>query len=49
MNDHFSPFVAAYRKNCSTHWTFGGMEVTILDKNCFVRAVMTELPKTFIA
>ena len=50
MNDHFSPFVAAYRENYNTHhvrirlleeWRL------YLDNNYFVGAVMTGLSKAF--
>ena len=50
MNDHFSPFVAAYRENYNTqHVLIRLLEEwrLYLDNNYFVGAVMTYLSKTF--
>ena len=50
MNDHFSPFVAAYRENYNTqHVLFRLLEKwrLYLDSNYFVGAAMTDLSKAF--
>ena len=50
MNDHFSPFVAAYRENYNTqHVFFRLLEKwrLYLDNNYFVGAAMTDLSKAF--
>ena len=50
MNDHFSPFVAAYRENYNTQHVLIRLleELRLyLDNNYFVGAVMTDLSKAF--
>ena len=50
INDHFSPFVAAYRENYNTQHVFIQLleECRLhLDKNYFVGTVMTDLSKAF--